>query len=328
MDLAELGIVFKTEGADAALAKMEAFEEASDKVEKTEKRRLQAAVNFARTDEQRSAALLNQAEHMNALAVATAKNADQQDRLEERLGRTIAGFGQAKSAVFEYDAILIGANERLSGAISKLRELEAARDKEIADTKAAAQALREEEGLLLDIARDIEHMNKVRAKAAADAEVARQKELKDRQEYYDTIIRKAKEAEQAERDARHKAIIAAQDATKKAEALYREEEAERKATAERTAKAEKQARDNSIQEAEQKTLSEIAWARKSRDEQLRIKEEIANFKSKGISDNTIKNMFGQGALDGHVKEVSSLAEKWNHVTLNTSRARSEMIVLC
>lgn len=327
MDLAELGIIFKTEGADAAIAKMEAFEEASDKVEKAEKRRLQAAVNFARTDEKRNTALQNQAEYMNSLAEATAKNSEQQDRLEERLGRAIASFGQAKSAVFEYDAILIGANERLSGAISKLRELEAAREKEIADTKAAAQALREEEGLLLDIARDIEHMNKVRAKASADAEIARQKELKDRQEYYDTIIRKAKEAEQAERDARHNAIIAAQDATKKAVALYTQEEEERKAAAARTAKAEKQARDNSIREAEQKTLSEIAWARKSRDEQLRIKEEIANFKSKGISNDTIKNMFGQGALDGHVKEVSSLAEKWNHVTLNTSRARSEMIVL-
>lgn len=327
MDLAELGIIFKTEGADAAIAKMEAFEEASDKVEKAEKRRLQAAVNFARTDDKRNAALQTQAEYMNTLADATAKNAEQQDRLEERLGRAIASFGQAKSAVFEYDAILIGANERLSGAISKLRELETAREKEIADTKAAAQALREEEGLLLDIARDIEHMNKVRAKAAADAEVARQKELKDRQEYYDTIIRKAKEAEQAERDARHKAIIAAQDATKKAEALYREEEAERKATAERAAKVEKQIRDNAVREAEQKAMSEISWAKKSRDEQLRIKEEIAAFRSKGISEATIGQTFGEGALSGTVKEVGSLADKWNHVTFNTSRARSEMIVL-
>ena len=38
-------------------------------------------------------------------------------------------------------------------------------------------------------------------------------------------------------------------------------------------------------------------------------------------------MFGSGALNGTVKEVESLAHHWGNVSLNTSRARTEMIVL-
>lgn len=331
MDLAELGIVFLAEGADAAIEKMDAFTEASDRAEQSEKRRLQAAVNFARTEEQRNVALANQAEYMSNVAEAAAKNAAAQDRLEERIGRAAVAMLGSKSAMLEYEAALIGASDRFADVIGKLREMEEAVSAEAAAEKAHQQAMREEQGYLLDLAKDIEHLNKVRAKEAADAEAARQKELASRQAYYDGIIKAAKDAENAERDARHKAILDAQDATAKAVALYTEEENQKKKAAEKaaaeTAAINKKAADDAIKEAERKTISEIQWAQKSRDEQIRIKEQIAAYKGAGVGDETLSKMFGSGALKGAVKDVESFGEAMEKVGWHTSRARSEAIVL-
>jgi hypothetical protein len=262
MDLAELGVIFVSQGADAAIEAMDAFTEASDRAEKTERRRLQAAVNFARTEEKRTEALNAQAEGLATMAEASAKNEAAQERLSEKIGRTMVSLSGSKAEMLAFEAAMIGASERFELQILQLATLEKQLEENKNKVKALAQAEREEQGYWLDVARDIQRANKERQQAA-DAAVA---------------------------------------------------------AAKRTADAE-------IKEAERAAISQIQWAQKSRDEQIRIKEQIAAYKGAGVSDETLSKMFGSGALNGTVKEVESLAHHWGNVSLNTSRARTEMIVL-
>ncbi len=303
MDLAELGIVFLAEGADAAIAKMAEFKDAT--------------VSATESDEDR--------------LKAQAKLVVSQENLSNQINRSIVSYKNSQAAQYEFAAIVMGSNDVLEKQISILKELEARETLAKEISKEWAQEYRNEQGYLQDLAKDIEHLNKVRAQEAAEAEKARQTELASRQKYYDDIVAKAKAAEQAITDARHKAILDAQNATNAAAAMYIKEEQERVKAAEKANQqitiANQRAADIALRNAEQQAMSEISWAAKSRDEQLRIKDQIATHRAAGISEPTIQNMFGAGAVNGTVKEVSNLAEKWDQVSLNTSRARSEMIVL-
>lgn len=303
MELSELGIVFATEGADAAIAKMDAFRDASLEVIQTDEERVKAA---------------------GKVATATSNLADQ-------INRSILSYAGSKSLVYEYTAAQLGVNDALGAQIGYLRELEQHAQLANDTARETTKAYREEQGALLDLARDIEYLNKVKAKESADAEAARQKELASRDAYYAKVVAEAKAAEQAITDARHKAIVDQQNATDKAAAMYAKEEQERVKAADAAAKqimaVQKKAADDATKIAEQKAMSEISWAMKSRDEQIRIKEQIAAYKAAGVSDSTVANQFGPAAVSGVVKEVENLAEKWDKVSLNTSRARSEMVVL-
>lgn len=303
MDLAELGIVYVSEGADAAIAKQQEYLEVALEVIQTEEDRVKAA---------------------NKVATAT-------ESLSAQITRSIISYKGAQSAQYEFAAIAMGVSDQLYKQIELLKTLEEMEQLATTTAKETAQAYRQEEGALLDLARDIEHLNKVKAKEAADAETARQKELASREAYYSKIISDAKAAEQAITDAKHKAIVDQQNERDRLVAMYTKEENERVRAAERANKLlaaeNKKASDDAIKEAERKALSEISWAKKSREEQIQTKKDIATHQAAGISPATITNMFGSGAVTGTVKEVDSLAEKFEKVRLNTSRVRSEIVVL-
>lgn len=303
MDLAELGVIFVAEGAEAAIAKMEEFKDASASVVQTEEERVKAAGK-----------------------VATATEA-----LSAQITRSIISYKGAQSAQYEFAAIAMGANEQILKQIELLKTLEESEHYATQTAKELSQERRKEEGLLLDIARDTEYLNKVRQKEAADAKAAAEAELAARQKYYDDIVAKAKKAEQAITDARHKSIIDAQDATARAAAMYQKDENERVKAAEKAAAAiaaaNQRAATQAATQAEQQAMSEIAWAKKSRDEQIRIKSEIQVYKSAGVSDSTIANKFGPGAFTGAIKEAETFSEKLENVRLNTSRVRTEAVVV-
>lgn len=303
MDLAELGVIFVAEGADAAIAKMEEFKDASASVVQTEEERVKAAGKVANATEALSA----------------------------QITRSIISYKGAQSAQYEFAAIAMGANEQILKQIELLKTLEESEHYATQTAKELSQERRQEQGLLLDIARDTEYLNKVRQKEAADSKAAAEAELAARQKYYDDITAKAKKAEQAITDARHKSIIDAQDATARAAAMYQKDENERVKAAEKAAAAIAAANQKSAAQAattaEKQAMSEIAWAQKSRDEQIRIKEEIQKYKGAGVSDATVTNMFGPAAFTGAIKEAETFADKLDHVRLNTSRVRTEAVVV-
>lgn len=303
MDLAELGIVYVSEGAEAAISKMAEFQDAV----------VQTTLSL---DEQ---------------AKADAKLVSATESLSSQITRSIIGYQGARSAQYEFAAIAMGANEQLFKQIELLKTLEEMDALSTQAAKETAQARRMEQGALLDLARDIEHLNKVKAKEAQDAEAARQKELASREAYYSKIVADAKAAEQAITDAKHKAIVDQQNERDRLVAMYTKEEQERVKAADRANKqleaANKVASDNAIKEAERKALSEISWAKKSREEQIQIKKDIATHQAAGISSPTLSNMFGSAAVTGSVKDVDTLSEKVEKVRLNTSRVRSEFVVL-
>lgn len=303
MDLAELGIVYVSEGADAAIAKMEEFRDASVEVIQTDEERVKAAGKVASATEALSA----------------------------QITRSIISYKGAQSAQYEFAAIAMGANEQILNQIELLKTLEESEAFATSTAKELSQEHRREQGYLQDLAKDIENLNRVRAKEAADAEAAKAKELAARQKYYDDIVAKAKASEQAISDAKHKAILDAQDATARAAAMYIKEENERVKAAEKAAvqvaAANKRAADNAATEAERQAMSEISWAQKSRDEQIRIKAEIQAYKAAGVSDSTISNKFGPAAFTGSIKDAETFADKLEHVRLNTSRVRTEAVVL-
>jgi lambda family phage tail tape measure protein len=303
MDLAELGIIYVSEGADAAIAKMEEFRDAAAEVVQTDEERVKAAGKVASATEALSA----------------------------QITRSIISYQGAKSAQYEYSAIAMGANEQILYQIQLLKELEEMDRLATSSAKELSQEHRNEQGYLQDLAKDIQNLNRVRAKEASDAEAARQTELDSRQKYYDNIVAKAKASEQAIADARHKSILDAQDATARAAAMYIKEEndkvKEANKTAQQIAAANKRTADDAATAAERQAMSEIAWALKSRDEQIRIKAEIATYKAAGVSDSTIANKFGSASLTGAIKETETLAEKFENIRLNTSRVRTEAVVL-
>lgn len=302
-DLAELGIIYVEQGWEAAMQHMSDYKDVAGEVVQSEEGRVKAA----------------------------GKVAQSQAALSEQIAKTTVAFNSSKSAQYEFQAAALGVTDQLQKQIAFLKNLEEQAAFTAEAQKASAQWARQEEGALLDLAKDIQYLNKVRAQEAAEAEANRKKELASRDAYYAKIVADAKAAEQAITDAKHKAILDQQNATAKAAAMYIKDEQDRVKAAEKAAtdiaRVQKKASDDAARTAEQAAIAEIQWARKSRDEQLRIKEEIATYKKAGVSDATIGNMFGSGALNGSINEVHTLAEKWDHVSMNTSRARSEMVVL-
>lgn len=303
MDLAELGIVYISEGADAAIAKSQEYHEAVVQVIASEEDRVKAA---------------------NKVVSAT-------EALSAQITRSIVSYKNSQAAQYEFQAIVLGTNAQLSAQIELLKTMEEMEHEASKAFKETADAARREQGALIDLAKDIEYLNKVRAKEAQEAEAARSKELASREAYYSKIVADAKTAEQAITDAKHKAIVDQQNERDRLVAMYTKEEQERVKAADKSAKEtaaiNKKSADDAVKDAERKALGEMSWAGKSRDEQLRIKREIASYKAAGISDKTVESTFGAAATTGVVKEVDNLAEKWGKVTLNTSRARSEMVVL-
>lgn len=302
-DLAELGIIYVEQGYEAAVQHMSNYKDVAAEVVQSEDDRVKAA----------------------------GKVIQSQAALSDQIAKTTVAFNSSKSAQYEFQAAALGVTNQLEKQIAFLRSLEEQAAFAAEAQKASIRWAREEEAALLDLARDIQHLNKVRAQEAAEAEAARKRELASRDAYYAKIIADAKAAEQAIIDAKHKAILQQQEATAKATALYIKEENERVKAAEKaaaeTAKIQKKAAEDANKAAEQAAIAEIQWSKKSRDEQIRIKEEIATYKKAGVSNSTLGSMYGQGALTGNINEVHNLAEKWNNVSLNTSRARSEMVVL-
>ena len=302
-DLAELGIIYVEQGWEAAMQHMSDYKDVAGEVVQSEEDRVKAA----------------------------GKVIQSQAALSDQIAKTTVAFNSSKSAQYEFQAAALGVTDQLQKQIAFLKNLEEQAAFTAEAQKASAQWARQEEGALLDLAKDIQYLNKVRAQEAAEAEANRKKELASRDAYYAKIVADAKAAEQAITDAKHKAILDQQNATAKAAAMYIKDEQDRVKAAEKAAtdiaRVQKKASDDAARTAEQAAIAEIQWARKSRDEQLRIKEEIATYKKAGVSDATIGNMFGSGALTGSINEVHTLAEKWDHVSMNTSRARSEMVVL-
>lgn len=303
MDLAELGIVYISEGADAAISKMAEFG---------------GVVSKSTTS-------------LDDNVKAAEKVVSATQSLSDQITRSIVSYKGAQSAQYEFAAIAMGVNDQLFKQIEMLKTLEEMEHEASIAFRQTADAARKEQGALIDLAKDIEHLNKVRAKEAQEAEAARAKELASREAYYSKIVADAKAAEQAITDAKHKAIVDQMNERDRLVAMYAKDEQERVKVADKANKElaalNKKATDDALKESEQKALSEISWAKKSRDEQLRIKSEIATHRAAGISDKTIAANFGSASLNGAVKEVDSLAEKFDKVRLNTSRVRSEMVVI-
>jgi hypothetical protein len=303
MDLAELGIIFATEGADAAIAKMEEFREVTAEVVQTDEERVKSAGK-----------------------VATATQS-----LSEQITRSILGYEKSQAAVYEYKSILLGANEALAEQIAHLKLLEQSEREMTRTAKELTAEQRAEEGVLLDLARDIQYLNKVREQEAAAAIAAAQKVAKEKERLAQEearIIAQLNKDLQDSLDKRTKEEEAALEKRRKAKQKAAEDEAKIVAQLNRDLQTalDKQTKD-AVKAAEDRAISEISWAKKSRDEQIRIKDEIAAYSKAGVSKETLGNMFGTGALNGTVKEVESLSKKWEDVTFNTSRARSEMVVL-
>lgn len=303
MDLAELGIIFTTEGADAAISKMESFKDASIEL------------------------VLSKEDQVKA----DAKVAASTNTLSESITRSILAYSGSKAAQYEFQAMLLGSNEGIAKQIEMLRELEQM-DKFATQTQKELTAeKRAEEGALLDLARDIQYLNKIREQEAAAAIAAAQKVAKEKERLAQEearIIAQLNKDIQDSLDKRTKEEEAALEKRRKAKRKAADDEAKIVAQLNRDLQTalDKQTRD-AVKAAEDRAISEINWAKKSRDEQIRIKDEIAAYSKAGVSKETLGNMFGSGALNGTVKEVENLASKWDNVTLNTSRARSEMVVL-
>lgn len=303
MDLAELGIIYVSEGAEAAIAKMEEFKNASAEVVQTDEERVKAAGK-----------------------VSTATSS-----LTEQITRSIIAYQGSKSAQYEFQAISLGANNALAQQIELLRTLEQMEQLATQTAKELASDRKREADAAKSAAAAAEKAEQAKWDALIKSADARAKDIALYTQQEAERVAIAKKAEQDIADAKNKALLQTMNDRQKMIDLYTKQEKERVAQEQRTATqlaaTQKKTTDDAIKAAEQKALSEMAWAKKSRDEQIRIKEEIAAYRSAGISDKTISGMVGSGALSGTVKEVESLSEKWHNVSMNTSRARSEMVVL-
>ena len=247
--------------------------------------------------------------------------------------------------MYEYTAAQLGQNEAIAAQIAMLRELEQHEREATAAFAQGKKELKDRQGLEQDLARDIQYRLKVEqeaiaaaakaeAKAMEERRAAANRALQEREAYYASILSGIHKTEEAERDARNKAILATQDAAKEFIALHNKEVAD------------------AVAAAEKKAIAEIEWTRKSVKERISILEQLQQYQANNaISPTTTTAKFGSAAVDNvgtlpalqasyaeelkklpaHQKDAAhsaeTLAEAWDKVTLSSSRVRSEMIVL-
>jgi lambda family phage tail tape measure protein len=279
------------------------------------------------------------------LVESSAKVAKASQLLSQQIDRAILSYADSKSQVLEYTAAQLGQTEALGAQLSMLKEMET-HEKEATQAFAErAQQLKQEQSLEQDLARDVQRrlkeeqaaqdaLAKSQAAAAKERQAAAARELAEREAYYASIVSAAQAAELAQANARHAAILATQKAAAEYIAINAAQEKEA------VALAEKQA------------IEEIAWANKSLKERIRILQELQAYQANGaISPTTTATKFGsaaandlpnlsklQAAYTEEVKKTTSahgdlhasgqsVAQMWDNVSLNTSRARTEVVVL-
>lgn len=259
-------------------------------------------------------------------AEATNKASTAQQNFVARLDKLTATYGYSKASVIEYDAAQLNLTERLAGQIATFKALESQaktsaeeRKRWAADERELARMQKEEDRAKLKAYND--EIKLIEAMIAAeDKLIASQAKLtKARMEA----------ASINDYEARHKAN---QQAIKDAEDL---------------ANAKAKAAKDAIAYAEKQSIEEINYANKTLREKIRILKEIEQYQAKGVSGETISNKFGSSAvrdvgnLNAHTTALlanekaarsahgsaTSLSDAWDKVSLSSSRARSEIIVV-
>lgn len=267
-NLTEIGLVFSEEGYDSLIDKIKKVGQGVEQLAKEDEARVQAAAKVAK---------------------ATAA-------LSEQIDRSIASYAGSKSAMIEYKAAQIGATEALEAQIAMLRELEthAALQKEAFASR--QQDLKNEKGLLADNVKDeLRYIKEREAAQAQAAKMARGLEA-DR-------IRDIQFAVAAENKAREDARV---NYVRSIQSSFKEYQNSKAASAKLDQEVLARLKQTSLEAekiAERQAISEINWAKKSRDEQIRIKQEIAAYRTAGISPGTISSTFGPGAVTGTVRPV-------------------------
>jgi lambda family phage tail tape measure protein len=265
--------------------------------------------------------------------------------LSAQIERAILSYADSKSQVLAYTAAQLGQTQAMAGQLAMLVELETHMKNANEAFAEQKQQKREMMGLEQDLAREVQRrlkeeeaatlqLARINEQALAARKSAAAQELASRNAYYSGIIADAKRADDATTTSRHNAILATQDATKQFVAL------ERDAQQQASALAEKQA------------IDEINWMNKSVKERIRILQELKQYQSNGdISSGTIDNKFSSAAqndlprltryqtdynaevaktVSAHDKLKSSgkpISEMWQDISLNTNRARTELIVI-
>jgi lambda family phage tail tape measure protein len=303
MDLAELGIVFISEGADAAIAKMEEFQAASAEVVQTDDQRVRAA---------------------GKVATATASLSDQ-------ITRSIIAYNGSKAATYEWQATLLGANKELAEQIELLKTLEQMEQLATQTAKELASEEQKAAAAAKKAAADMEKAERAKWDAIVATAERRAADVRMYTEQEAQRVAAAKKAEQDIADAKHKALYDAMGERQRMLNLYIQQEKERVAEEAKAAKqivdTEAKAAKDAERIAEQKAISEIAWAHKSRDEQIRTKKQIAEYRAGGVGEATIASTFGPAAVNSMIKPVETLAHKWEEVSFANGRARTELVVI-
>jgi lambda family phage tail tape measure protein len=279
------------------------------------------------------------------LVESSAKVAKASQNLSTQIERAILSYADSRSQVLAYTAAQLGQTAAMEGQLAMLREMETHEREATAAFSLQKQQKRELAGLEQDLARDIqrrmaeeakaiEEASRLQAKQLAERKAAAAEELKAREAYYAGIVSAANKAAQGETDARHRAILATQDATREFTELHN-----------------KQQKDASVA-AEKQAIDEIAWANKSVKERIRILQELQQYQANpAISAATTNSKFGpaaqndlpnlaahQAAYNAEVEKTlgahknlhdsgQSISQMWKNISLDNNRARTELIVI-
>jgi lambda family phage tail tape measure protein len=316
-NLTELGLLFTEEGYDSLIDKVKKVGDAVQKLTAEDEARVQASAKVAK---------------------ATSD-------LSNQLDRTIVSYAGSKSAILEYKAEQIGATSALEKQIALLRELEEHTRLQADAFRSRQQDLKNETGLEQDKIRDIQLRIKIEEQAATEAARLAEQQIKNAKRVqdaenatFDKAIAERLKARQREVD------MYAKMAEQMSKDIQKGKETEAKAVFEQTNKA--------IALAERQAIEEIAWANKSLKGRIAALQELQKYQANSnISPETAAAKFGAGAIKDlpnltamqaayktevaatevvHAKQAGSLksiSQLWGEVSLNTSRARSELIVL-
>ena len=316
-NLTEIGLVFSEEGYDSLIDKVKKVGQEVERLTNEENARVEAAARVSK---------------------ATAS-------LSDAIDRSIVSYAGSKSEILAYKAAQIGASEAVAAQIAMLRELET-------HTALQAEAFKGRQ-------QDIKNLNGLEQDRIKDMLAGFKQEQQAREE-----VAKLQKGLEADHIKDVQANIAyekkmydgwASDRIKDIQFVAKTQADARAASAkldqEVVANLQKVS-DQAIAAAEKQAIAEINWANKSAKERIAILQQVQQYQANGnISPETISNKFGSAAVkdvpnltsmqaaynkevhattEAHAKlgeSQKTISQLWGEVSLNTSRARSELIVL-
>lgn len=316
-NLTEIGLVFSEEGYDSLIDKVKKVGQEVERLTKEDEARVVAAAKVSK---------------------ATAS-------LSDAIDRSIISYAGSKSAILEYKAAQIGASAAMEQQIALLKELEYGTTQQAQAFKGRQQDIKDINGLEQDRVKDM--------LAGFKQELAAREQIAKQRKSLEVDLAKDLQANAAYEKKIFDSLAA--DRIKDIQLVAKEQEKARANSAkldqEVIANLQKVS-DQAIALAEKQAIAEISWANKSAKERIAILQQVQQYQANpNISAETTGNKFGSAAIkdapnlmamqNAYTKEVHATTEAhgklaesqktvsqlWGEVTLNTSRARSEMIVI-